>query len=161
MMIQFLLLWLPFFAPAVDSKKVEVLSLEQFQTKTIQQTNDTLYVVNFWATWCKPCVGEMPYFEEANTKFAAQKVKVVFVSLNYPREVAVVDKFVKQKKIQSDCYLLDAGNPNVWIDKIEPEWGGSIPATIIYKNAKKVFFREGEFTQTELDSIIKTKIKQL
>ncbi|MES2622606.1 MAG: TlpA disulfide reductase family protein [Bacteroidota bacterium] len=158
MMIQLLLLWLSFIAPSAESNKVQTISLEQLQSSTIQN-NDTLYVVNFWATWCKPCVAEMPYFEEANTKFASQKVKVVFVSLNYPRELAAVDKFVKQKKIQSTAYLLDAGTPNSWIDKIEKEWGGSIPATILYKNGKKVFFREGEFTQIELDSIIKTKIQ--
>ncbi len=122
-------------------------------------TNDTLYVINFWATWCKPCVAEMPYFQQAATKFANQKVKVVFVSLNYPREISVIDKFAKQHKITQECYVLNAGNPNVWIDKIEKEWGGSIPATIMYKGGKKVFFREGEFSQTELDSIIQTKNK--
>src|SRR4051812_20078464 len=101
----------------------------------------------------------MPYFEEAAGKFTNDKLQVVFVSLNYPRELLMVDKFIKQKKIQSPCYLLDAGNPNIWIDKIEPDWGGSIPATIMYKNGKKVFFREGEFSQNQLDSIIKTKIQ--
>ncbi|HLP51220.1 MAG TPA: TlpA disulfide reductase family protein [Chitinophagales bacterium] len=146
------------WAGLADTPKVREISLEQLQTATLQN-NDTLYVVNFWATWCKPCVAEMPYFEEAATKFAGQKVKVIFVSLNYPREIASVDKFVKQKKIESDCYVLNAGNPNVWIDKVEKEWGGSIPATLLYKNGKKIFFREGEFTQTELDSIIKSGLQ--
>ncbi len=142
----------------LPGKKVSVVTLEQLQAATIQSAkNDTLYVVNFWATWCKPCVGEMPYFEEANTKFGAQKVKVVFVSLNSPKEEATVEKFIATKNIKSDVLLLNAGNPNVWIDKIEPEWSGSIPATIMYKGGKKVFFYEGELKQTELDSIIKTK----
>jgi thiol-disulfide isomerase/thioredoxin len=144
---------------ASTNEKVNLITLDQLKAKTIEQNNDTLYVVNFWATWCKPCVAEMPYFEEAAQKFAPEKVKIVFVSLNYPRELGTVEKFVNQKKVQAPCYLLDAGNPNVWIDKVEPDWGGSIPATIMYKNGKKVFFREGEFTQNELDSIIKTKIQ--
>jgi thiol-disulfide isomerase/thioredoxin len=146
---------LPFSSPS----KVELLTLDQLQTTTLRYDSDTLYVINFWATWCKPCVAEMPYFEQASGKFSSDKVKVIFVSLNYPRELATVEKFIAQKKISTDCYLLNAGNPNVWIDKIEPEWGGSIPATIMYKKGKKVFFREGDFTQTELDSIIQTKIK--
>lgn len=145
---------LPFSASA---QSVEVLSLEQLQAKAANQTNDTLYVVNFWATWCKPCVAEMPYFEKAAKTFAAQKVKFIFVSLNYAREQGMVTDFIRKNKVQSTCYLLDAGNPNNWIDKIEPEWSGSIPATILYKHGKKAFFREGEFTQTELDSIIQTK----
>jgi len=151
-------LWLLPLLNPFSSAPVQEVSLEQLQQNTIRQ-NDTLYVVNFWATWCKPCVAELPYFEEASRKFANQKLKVVFVSLNYARELAAVDNFVKKKKMQSTCYLLNAGNPNNWIDKIEPEWNGSIPATIMYKGDKKVFFREGEFTQTELDSIIQTKNK--
>jgi thiol-disulfide isomerase/thioredoxin len=156
LLIQFLIFSVFLFSPV---KKVELISLEQLQLKTMQQTQDTLYVVNFWATWCKPCVAEMPFFEEAHAKFGSEKVKVVFVSLNYPRELAMVEKFIQQKKIQSPSYLLDAGNPNIWIDKVAPEWGGSIPATIMYRKGEKVFFHEGEFIQTQLDSIIKTKIQ--
>jgi thiol-disulfide isomerase/thioredoxin len=151
-------LWLSLSAPA-SSAKVEVIGLEQFKAMTIDKSSDTLCVVNFWATWCKPCVAEMPFFEEAAKKFAGQKVKVVFVSLNYPREANAVSKFMSQKNIQSAAYLLDAGNPNEWIDKIETKWGGSIPATIMYKGGQKVFFHEGELTQNQLDSIIKTKIQ--
>ncbi|HRG89722.1 MAG TPA: TlpA disulfide reductase family protein [Chitinophagales bacterium] len=134
------------------------ISLEQLQQAHVKD-NDTLYVVNFWATWCKPCVAEMPFFGKAAETFGNQKVKIVFVSLNYPREIAAVDKFVKQKNIRPTCYVLNAGSPNVWIDKIEKEWSGSIPATIMYKGGKKVYFREGDFTQTELDSIIKTNLQ--
>lgn len=157
-MFQFYLFLLSFFTPISGVSQVHEISLEQLKANTIH-ANDTLYIVNFWATWCKPCVAEMPYFEEANRKFSNQKVKVVFVSLNYARELLMVDKFVKQKKIRSQCYLLNAGNPNNWIDKIEKEWSGSIPATIMFKGGKKKFFREGEFIQTELDSIIQTKIQ--
>lgn len=142
----------------LPGKKVTVVNLEQLQALAIKPDNDSVYVVNFWATWCKPCVAEMPYFEEANAKFAGQKVKVVFVSLNSAKEEATVEKFVVAKNIQADVLLLNAGNPNVWIDKIEPAWSGSIPATILYKGGKKVFFHEGELKQAELDSIIKTKI---
>src|SRR5687768_8663707 len=66
------LLWLSRFASPIE-EKVKVISLQQLNTKAIQQDDDTLYVVNFWATWCKPCVAEMPYFEEADKKFASQK----------------------------------------------------------------------------------------
>lgn len=127
--------------------------------KRVLRDNDSLYVVNYWATWCKPCVAEMPFFVQAANKFAKQKVKVVFVSLNSPKEIDAVQKFVAKKKIEQDVLLLDAGNPNIWVDKVDPSWSGSIPATVIYKKKEKVFFREGEFTRAELDSVINLKLK--
>lgn len=136
---------------------VGTIHMQQLKDATQNQTNDTLYVVNFWATWCKPCVAEMPYFRQADEKFKGQKVKVVFVSLNSPKELATVNKFVTDKNITQQVHVLDAGNPNVWINQVDTNWSGAIPATVMYKGGKKVLFREGEFTQAELDSIIKNK----
>lgn len=135
----------------------DVITLEQLQKKTLQN-NDTLYVVNFWATWCKPCIAEMPYFEAAGKKFADKKVKILLVSLDFLSEKDRVAKFTEVKKLQSEVYLLNAGNPNNWVDKIDPTWSGALPATAMYKNTSKTFFREGDFTQVELDSLIQTKI---
>lgn len=125
----------------------------------IIQPHDTLYIVNFWATWCKPCVEEMPYFVAAADKFSHQKVKVIFVSLNSVKEKATVQKFVTDKNIQQEVLLLNAGNPNVWINEIDSSWSGAIPATVFFKNGKKELFYEGEFSAPQLDSIIQSKIK--
>jgi len=143
-------------AAFIPGRKVNMSNMEQLQHE-VKKTNDTLYVVNFWATWCSPCVKEMPYFEKANKDFEANKVKVVFVSLNSPKEIAQVEKFVNDKQVKADVTLLNAGNPNLWIDSVDKSWSGAIPATAMYRNGQKVFFREGEFTQAKLDSIIKTK----
>lgn len=143
---------------SIATKPVPKVNFEQLES-VCRKNNDTLYIVNYWATWCKPCVGEMPYFFEAAKKFKTQKVKVVFVSLNALKESAAVEKFVSNKKIEQDVFLLNGGNPNVWIDKVDPVWEGSIPATVMYKKKEKLFFKEGEFSQTELDSVINLKIK--
>ncbi len=139
------------------SKKVEVVNYTQLQKQAESKTNDTLYVVNFWATWCKPCVQEMPFFEEAASKFSSQKVKIIYVSLNSLKELPAVEKHIEAKNIQNHVFLLNAGNPNDWVDKIDKTWSGSIPATIMYKGGKKVFFKEGEFTQEEINSVITNK----
>lgn len=146
--------------PAVllTGKKVGMVNMQQLQ-ESVKKTNDTLYVVNFWATWCKPCVKEMPYFEVSGQKFKSNKVKVLFVSLNSPKELEQVESFVNQKEVKADVELLNSGNPNSWIDVVDSSWSGAIPATAIYRRGKKVTFREGEFTQTELDSIIKKQIQ--
>lgn len=142
----------------LSSHKVGVLSYEQLETST-QKSNDTLYIVNFWATWCRPCVGELPYFLESARKNTNQKVKFLFASINSLKEMEIVQKFTDTRNITQQVFILNAGNPNVWLDKIDKSWGGSIPATVMYRNNKKVFFKEGEFTQTEIDSVINLKLK--
>ena len=126
---------------------------------TDKKADETLYVVNFWATWCMPCVKELPYFEAVNKKYADKNVKVMLVSLDFLSDSVRVKKFAEFKKLQSEVYQLNAGNPNDWIDKFDTSWDGAIPVTIMYKGGEKVFFRQGDFEATELDSIINTKIK--
>jgi thiol-disulfide isomerase/thioredoxin len=141
----------------LPERPVTIVNLQQYQNIAIRP-NDTLYVVNFWATWCKPCVHEMPYFEAENQKFKNQKVKFIFVSTNYAREAEQVKSFINQKQVQADVLLLNAGNPNNWIDAIDSSWSGAIPATIMYRKGRKALFYEGEFTQSQLDSVIQKQI---
>ena len=138
-------------------RPVTVVDLKQYQDTAIRN-NDTLYVVNFWATWCKPCVHEMPYFEAMNQKYKNQKVKFIFVSMNYAREAEQVKSFINAREVKADVLLLNAGNPNNWIDAIDSSWSGSIPATIMYRHTQKAMFYEGEFTQNQLDSVIQKQI---
>src|SRR5277367_3833424 len=93
--------------------KVKTVNMQQLQAITAKQNNDTLYVVNFWATWCKPCVQELPYFEAENAKLKGQKVKFIYVSMNNPKEVAQVNSFINQNQFKADVLLLNAGNPNI------------------------------------------------
>lgn len=136
---------------------IRTITLEELKAKTINSANDTLYVVNFWATWCKPCIEELPYFEQARKNNAGKKVKIFLISVDFMSEREKVSKFSEKKMFQNEVYLLNAGNPNSWINEIEKSWDGAIPATIMYKAGQKVFFKEGDLTQTELDSLIRSK----
>lgn len=158
MLLRIQLIWVVFLLSfTLAENRVSVVNMEQLQNQTIRKGNDSLYVVNFWATWCRPCIQELPYFQSASEKFSGKKVKFLFVSLNSLKELKIVETFAINKKIKQQVLLLNAGNPNVWIDKVDSTWSGSIPATVMYKNGQKVFFKEGEFTQTEIDSITQLK----
>lgn len=137
--------------------KVSVVTFQQLQKYAVQKHNDTLYVVNFWATWCDPCIKELPAFQQEYKKYAAKKVKFIFVSMNAPRELSKVQNFVDNQSLEPLVLLLNGGNPNDWIDKIDSSWSGTIPATVMYKSGKKVYFREGEFTSESLDKVIQSK----
>jgi len=146
--ILFLLLISGAFANA--QKPVPVYDFDGFEP-FLHQQNDTTYVINFWATWCKPCVKELPAFEELNEKFKDQKVKVILVSLDFIKHYDTqLLPFIKDRQLKSKVMLLNDPKSNRWIDKVSPEWSGAIPATVIYKREMREFF-ERSFTFSELE----------
>lgn len=122
-----------------------------------QKNNDTTYVINFWATWCKPCVKELPYFENLNQTHQNEKVKVVLVSLDFPRDLEKkLLPFLEKRELHSDVVVLLDADYNSWIDKVDPEWGGAIPATLIYGKKGKTFKGESFESYQELEDMLQT-----
>ena len=131
--------------------QVQILDkYDDFQIEILDKMNDdTTYVVNFWATWCGPCVKELPYFEELNAKYQDKAFKQILVSLDSPRKInSKVIPFIEKRKLQSEVVLLADGKYNNWIDRVDPRWSGAIPITLIYKNDEKLFY-EKEFHSME------------
>lgn len=121
-----------------------------------EKQNDTTYVINFWATWCKPCVKELPYFEELNTNSKGKKLKVILISLDFPDQIEKkLFPFVKEKKLQSEVIALIDGDANSWIPKIAEEWSGAIPATLVYKQEQRAFYEQSFENYDELNIILK------
>lgn len=114
-----------------------------------QYENDTTYVINFWATWCKPCIAELPYFEQLDTDRGAEKLKVILVSLDFAKDVETkLFNFVKQRQLKPQVIALTDGKYNNWIDKVHPDWGGAIPVTYIYKG-EQVYFHDQQYEDYE------------
>jgi len=120
----------------------------------LKQKNDTTYVVNFWATWCVPCVEELPNFEKINAKYKENKVKVILVSLDMAKMVETkLLPFINQKQIKSEVLLLRDPDADSWIPKVDSTWSGAIPATLIYNKDMRKFY-ERSFTYDELEKEI-------
>lgn len=121
------------------------------------QKTDTTYVINFWATWCKPCVKELPYFEALHETFAGQKMKVILVSLDFKKDIErKLIPFVKEHQLKSDVIALTDGKYNDWIDKVDGDWGGAIPVTIVYGPKGRKFIGEQFANAAELNDIVKS-----
>ena len=143
-------------APCV-AQQVAVIKYPELE-KRLSRTTDTTYVVNFWATWCAPCVKELPAFEQLRTTYATKKVKVLLVSLDYASQLdKKVKPFVKQHSLQSEVVILNETDPNTWLDKVDPKWSGALPFTLIINNKikKRVTF-EKELSAVKLKAAIQS-----
>lgn len=150
----FILLFFSGFVASAQKNTADIYSLEQFQTRVLQE-NDTLYVVNFWATWCGPCIKEMPHFKALSKEMKDKPVKFILMSLDARADLQQLNSFLDKKKIDIETHLFAGGDPNVWINQLEPSWEGSIPATFLYQKGRKLSFKESYFsTKNDLESFI-------
>lgn len=131
----------------IKVKAYDYSGLEYF----LNRKTDTTYVVNFWATWCVPCVKELPAFEKLGQKYRGSKVKILLVSLDMPKMAETkLLPFIKEKQLESQVVLLRDPDANSWISKVNAKWSGAIPATLIYNKKSRKFF-EKSFTLEELE----------
>lgn len=139
-----------------DKYVLKAVQYEELES-IVNMEDNILYVVNFWATWCKPCVDEMPDFMEVNELYKKNdKFKMILVSLD---DVDVLNKdvanFIEKYHIKADVYLLDdIKRMNMWIPATDPSWSGAIPATVFIRNGEKLHFHEGQLHKDELIEII-------
>ena len=133
------------------AQQVTLIKFPELQ-KRLTRPTDTTYVINFWATWCAPCVKELPYFEQVRTACANQKVKVLLVSLDYASQLdKKVTPFVQQRGLKSEVVLLNEPDPNDWLAQVDAKWSGALPFTLIVNNkTKRRATFEHELSQTEL-----------
>ena len=135
-----------------SSRAIEIYNFKEFEP-FLNKSNDTTYVIHFWATWCVPCLKEIPEFNEFADKLAQEKIKIILVSLDFPQHINnKLIPFIEKHKITSKVVVLDDPNQNYWINKVSPEWTGAIPATLVYNNKFKKFY-EKSLTCEELASI--------
>ena len=149
------------FGVFAQAQTPEIIKLADLQ-RIMNSTSDTTYVVNFWATWCVPCVKEFPAFQAFAKAHKNENVKVVMISLDFKKSYKeALLPFIKNHPLDGDVYLLDEPDYNSWINKINPDWQGEIPVTFIFNNAKRqrAFFPH-DFTPESLQqSFIKTTQK--
>jgi thiol-disulfide isomerase/thioredoxin len=118
------------------SQNVSVIKISDLENR-LNNNNDTTYIINFWATWCAPCIKELPDFDSI-AKTVKGKLKIIYVTLDFKEEIEKkVIPFLIKKPLHSEVMLLDESNGNYFIPKISSQWSGAIPATLILNNKNK------------------------
>lgn len=117
---------------------------------------DTLYIVNFWATWCGPCIKELPEFDKLAEKYKGHPVKILLVNMDFKNDYpSKIQKFISKKKLTHEVLWLNESKPNDFIPKITNEWQGSIPATLLfYKKKSWKKFYEGMVKSEQMTVLI-------
>ncbi|MBC7828481.1 MAG: redoxin domain-containing protein [Chitinophagaceae bacterium] len=138
-------------------KKVQIAEIEDIIQKT-----DHPVIISFWATWCIPCLHEIPYFQETVKKYADQKVELVLVSLDFKESYpAALETFVKRRNFKASLYWLNETNADLFCAKIDSKWNGSIPATLFINNKtnyRKFFDRQ--LTPLQVEAEVKAQVKE-
>ncbi|QDO94561.1 TlpA family protein disulfide reductase [Formosa sediminum] len=119
------------------AKTIPVYNFDEIEP-LLYTDSDTIHIVNFWAMWCAPCVKELPIIKDYEAQHP--NVKVLLVSMDFPENItSELLPFLNEKKITSKVVMLDDPDANTWIDKIDPNWSGAIPFTIIFNKNKRTF----------------------
>ena len=139
--------------------QVKLISLKELEQR-FAKGKDTTYVLNFWATWCGPCVEELPLFENLKTEYFKKPIKVILVSMDFKSKLkSNVIPFVKKHKLKSEVYVINEPNQQTFIDNVDKKWSGALPATLMVINNRRTFF-EKEFTGTELEDLVKSIVHE-
>ncbi len=140
----------------VSDVELEVFDYDGLENFLSSKT-EKIYVVNFWATWCKPCIKELPYFEAINETY--DDVEVILVSLDFPSKYeSQLKPYIVEHQLKSQVVALNDVDANTWIPKVDKDWTGAIPATVIFSQNKRQFY-ERSFNYDELESEIKQFLK--
>jgi thiol-disulfide isomerase/thioredoxin len=131
-----------------EIKKIKITDLE----KTIRESRKPM-IINFWATYCIPCLEEIPYFEKAVKSHEKDSVQMLLVSLDLKDDYASIKPFAIKRKIRSKIVWLNETDADYFCPKIDSTWSGSLPATLFINN--KTGYRKFYEDQVKEDKLNK------
>lgn len=139
-----------FFYCEARAQEIQAMKIDELESFIKSRQGPS--VINFWATWCGPCIEEMPWFNKIVPEYRGTKNELIFVSLDnrraYPDQIKAL---LNRKQIKATFIWLNETNADVFCPRIDPKWGGSIPATLFINHSKGYRkFVEEQLSPTEL-----------
>jgi thiol-disulfide isomerase/thioredoxin len=149
------------YAGRAQAQKSEIKIVdEKGLKKGLAEFKNKIVVVNFWATWCVPCREEFPQLVEFAKKFRNKGIVVVTASVDDQESLNAVKDFLRQQKADMPSFLIHAPDMDTFINAIDQQWTGAVPATFVYDRkgnlAKRII---GGSTLKEFESAVQPLLK--
>jgi len=140
---------------AVESIKqwdAEPVSLETIDTDGVKAlaANETkhLRLINLWATWCAPCVEELPELVTINRMYRRRGFEMITISLDGVKHREQALRFLKEKHVSSTNYIFDSGDRDKLAEALDKKWPGPVPYTLLIAPGGKVLYRQHDTIDT-------------
>ena len=147
------------FSASLSAQQTEKWKIDRLE-KYIRDSERPL-IVNFWATFCKPCIEEIPYFQNLVKKYSSEGIDLLLVSLDLKESYAKIKEFATKHRFNSSIVYLDETNADLFCPKVDERWSGAIPASLFVNNKTgyRNFFEE-QISETKLEQEIRMLIKK-
>lgn len=139
-----------------DQEAVTVTKLDEAGlTRLVKNDTENLLLVNVWATWCGPCVKELPEFVTINRMYRQRNFKLVTISMDEPDDGEAVLKTLRQNHVSALNYHLAIDNRDRFADLLDPKWDGPVPYTLLIAPGGTIVYRKsGEIEPLEVKQAI-------
>lgn len=135
------------------TSEIPVYNFKELEPLLYSETTE-IQIVNFWAMWCAPCVKELPFLQDYASSH--KDIKLTLVSMDFVKDIDTKLKpFLQKHNITDEVVLLNDPDANTWINKVNPEWSGAIPYTIIFNKDKRVFYERSFESVEDLETEIR------
>ena len=145
----------------VNSKAQEIPKWKLTDLTSAIKNAEAPTIFNFWATFCKPCIEEIPYFQELAKKYEKEGVKLVLVSLDLPEAFPKIKSLAAKRKFTAPVVYLDETNADVFCPAVDEKWSGVIPASLLVNNKTgyRKFF-EDQLSKDQLEQQIQELVRK-